>query len=295
MSEQKDQLAIEPLEQENVPFHGQSIIAVRLPDNRICVVLRWVCESLNLAPGRQVSRIQRTAAIANELVRVRVVTPGGIQTMPAITLRGFPVWILGINPNEVKDERLKEMIIAYQVEAVDVLYNHFSKRRLASAESQAIVPAEPTKPTPPQPEAPSSEWISYYQHMIQWHQWKQDMEVWRNETEQWKEETRTEIGEIKTEIRDLKEEVRSILPQFGLATEHRETTRNKVLKISKLEGFDNPGSVWSELNTAFGVTTYKNIPDEKWEQVSKWLQGREKGAQRRAQQREHQRSLFDEP
>jgi len=76
--------ALEPVEQEEVAFHQQNIIAVRLADGRICVVLRWICESLKLAPNPQVRRIERTATLAGELVRVKVQTKGalGIRNEP---------------------------------------------------------------------------------------------------------------------------------------------------------------------------------------------------------------------
>src|SRR5437588_953236 len=115
-SPDQQQQTLEPAEQDTIAFHGEQIVAVRLADGRICVVLRWICESLNLQPGGQVRRIQRTATTAKELVRVRVQTGGGRQTMPAITLRGFSPWILGISPNEVKsddpvkDERIQALI-----------------------------------------------------------------------------------------------------------------------------------------------------------------------------------------
>ena len=133
---------LEPVEQDVIPFHDHDIIAIKLADERICVVLRWVCETLNLDTHGQTQRIERTASIGGELVRVRVQPRvagpkgGGVQTMPALTLRGFPTWILGINPNEVKEdpkhpdqaEHIRQMIIAYQVEAVDVLYRHFANK-----------------------------------------------------------------------------------------------------------------------------------------------------------------------
>src|SRR5439155_22199007 len=113
--------ALEPVEQESIVFHEQNIVAVRLADGRICVILRWICESLKLAPNPQVRRIERTASTADELVRVKVQTRGGRQTMPAITLRGFTPWVLGLNPNEVQDEnnpkkaeRIRTVIRAYQ-------------------------------------------------------------------------------------------------------------------------------------------------------------------------------------
>src|SRR5437764_12760086 len=157
--------ALEPVEQESIVFHEQDIVAVRLADGRICVVLRWICESLKLAPNPQVRRIERTAATADELVRVKVQTRGGRQTMPAITLRGFTPWVLGLNPNEVQEEgnrqeaeRIRALILAYQTEAKDVLYEHFvNKRPLTPPDAGTVIPAQTpalVKPTAPEIDAP---------------------------------------------------------------------------------------------------------------------------------------------
>ncbi len=157
---------LEPVEQETIEFHNEQIIAVRLADGRIAVVLRWVCESLRVDSQAQVRRIQRTSATASELVKVRIQTPGGRQAMPAITLRGFSPWVLGINPNEVKDddqqeaERIRALIIAYQEEAKDVLYEHFVSKGQATAALPA--PAEPIRPGP---EATRAERIAYSHEM----------------------------------------------------------------------------------------------------------------------------------
>ncbi len=155
-----------PIEREDISFHGHTITAVKLEDGRIAVVLDEVCQTLELGTPGQIQRIERTNSIANELVIAKVQTKGGMQNKAALTLRGFPTWILGIHPSEIKDddpekaEYIRQMIIAYQVEAVDVLYNHFAQREHASLpESTAIVPAEPAKPAAPQPDAPSDIWI----------------------------------------------------------------------------------------------------------------------------------------
>src|SRR5258708_5049252 len=163
------QPVLEPVLQEDIPFYDHIITAVRFEDGRIAVVLRWVCEVLGLDPQGQVQRAERTAAIAGELLRAKVKPRqtgsrgGGVQPMPVLTLRGFPTWILGIHPGDVKDdpaqpgraERIRQMIIAYQVEAVDVLYNHFALKAQsgslalgATSASAALVPAMPVDPGP---------------------------------------------------------------------------------------------------------------------------------------------------
>jgi hypothetical protein len=244
------------------------------------VVLNWVCDALCVDPQSQTRRIERTPSIADELVMVKVLAKrGGMQDMVALTLRGFPTWILGIHPSELKDdnpeeaERTRQMIIAYQMEAVDVLYNHFAqKSRLALPVLQTIVPAEPVKPAAPQSDASSDIWIKYHQQMIQWHQWKQEMEVWQNETEQWKKETRSEIGEIKSEVGDLKEKVRSILTRFTLSSEHKDTATTIVRRVARMRGLTKPDVIWSDLNRHFRVKHYYDIPDDQWAEVQEYLQ-----------------------
>lgn len=279
--------ALEPVEQENIAFHGQNIIAVRLADGRICVVLRWVCESLRLQPGGQVRRIERTASTADELVRVKVQTSGGKQTMPAITLKGFPVWILTISPGEVEDEQLKELIIAYQTEAKDALYEYFiNKRRFALPESQAVIPAEPIKPDVPQPEASSDIWIKYHQQMIQWYQWKQNMEARVQTVEQRQDNTEARVGK-------LEKIVDSILPHVGgLSSAHRATATKMVNEISRISGVKHL-HIWADLKDTFHVASYTDIPDEKWAEVQKWLQQRLDTA-KQGKGIEQQPSLFDE-
>lgn len=278
---------LEPVEQESILFHGQNIVAVRLADGRICVVLRWICESLRLQPGGQVRRIERTASIASELVRVKIQTSGGKQIMPAITLKGFPVWILTISPGEIEDKQLKELIIAYQTEAKDALYEYFiNKRRFAPPESQAVVPAEPVRPSAPQLDAPSDIWIEYHQQMIQWHQWKQNMEIRVLKVEQRQENTKVRVEKLE-KIVDL------ILPHVGgLSSAHRATAKEIVDQISKVSEVRHQ-TIWGDLNKTFHVSTYSDIPDEKWPEVQKYLQQRLDTA-KRGKGIEGQPTLFDQ-
>lgn len=68
MSAQKRQTALIPIEQDSIPFYGHELIAVRLEDGRICAVLRWLCESLQLDMDGQIQRIRRKTALAEGLI-----------------------------------------------------------------------------------------------------------------------------------------------------------------------------------------------------------------------------------
>jgi len=268
------QQALEPVEQDSILFHGEELVAVRLADGRICVVLRWICESLKLQTGGQVRRIERTAATAKELIRVRVQTGGGRQSMPAITLRGFSPWVLGLNPGEVKsdnpaeDERIRTLIVAYQEEAKDVLYEHFVSKGRISAAAAAIVSIEPIKP---ESEASDDEKAAYYENLASWalrmagqyaQRWRGGIEAWRGQIE--------ERLESKEAITGLIPEILERLGPEKLTDRHQKMVRSYVQQLSKVTG-KHSSTIYSDLYTAFSVPRYQEIPEEEWDKVEHWF------------------------
>ncbi|HLY31838.1 MAG TPA: phage antirepressor N-terminal domain-containing protein [Ktedonobacterales bacterium] len=100
-----------PIEQESVPFYNRTLIAVKLADGRICAVLRWLCEGLQLDMSAQLQRIKRKTAVADGLVTVRIETEGGPQSQSALTLDVLPGWLFGIDENRVKPEVRQDVIV----------------------------------------------------------------------------------------------------------------------------------------------------------------------------------------
>src|SRR5437763_17201369 len=85
-----------PIEQQTLVFYGKPLIVVRLPDGRPGVVIRFLCENLQIDTAGQVQRIRRTEAIAEDLVSVRVETNGGYQKMATLVLDSIPYWLATI-------------------------------------------------------------------------------------------------------------------------------------------------------------------------------------------------------
>jgi hypothetical protein len=270
--------ALEPVEQESIVFHKQDIVAVRLADGRICVVLRWICESLKLAPNPQVRRIERTASTADELVRVKVQTRGGRQTMPAITLRGFTPWVLGLNPNEVQDEgnpqeaeRIRALIIAYQTEAKDVLYEHFVNKRRLTLSGGAVIPAAPAQPQEPEAEATDAEKATYYENLAVWALWKasQHAQRWRGGIEEWRGEIESRL-EGQEAMSELLPEILERLGPEKLTPEHQQLVQYYVGKLHEATG-KHQATIHAELKTAFKVPRYQEILEDDWQKVENWF------------------------
>jgi hypothetical protein len=280
------QQALEPILQEEVPFKDHTITAVKLADGRYAVVLRWMCEVLSLDPSGQVQRIGRTAAIAGELLRVRIQPRpgaekprrgGGAQIMPVLTLRGFSPWILGINPNEVEEdqehpeqaERIREMIIAYQQEAIDVLYAHFIRKaesRPALAEPSAVVvPAEPlTEPTKPEEDAPDEEQAAYYEHLAAWALWKAAQHNHR-----WRGQVQTQLESEKA-VTDLIPEIIARLGEQKISETQQGQVRGYVKRLTELTG-RHYSTIYDDIRLAFGPASYKDLFAADWPQVEAWF------------------------
>jgi hypothetical protein len=295
-TEKISQQVLEPVLQDEIPFRGHTITAVRLSDGRIAVVLRWICEVLNLDPQGQVQRIQRTAAIAGELLRVKVQPRmvgekpkrgGGAQAMPVLTLRGFSPWILGINPNEVekdpqdpeKAEYIRQMIIAYQVEAVDVLYTHFMQRaRLlpepGDAETHAVIvpTAEPIKPKQePASGASDAELTSYYEDLAVWAYWKakKHAQAWRSEVQNRIEDQEARI-EAKEAVLDLIPEILDRLGPETISTQQQRQIQVYVKQLNQLTGKPY-ATIHDELKMVFEKPRYQDLLASEWSQVNNWF------------------------
>jgi len=117
-----------PTEQATVMFYDREIVAVRSPDGRIAAVLASMCDALQLLTRGQARRIRADPIIADHLLPARVETAGGPQTMDVLVAWAIPKWLTGIRLGMVAPEK-RPAIEAFQREAADVLYRHFSQAR----------------------------------------------------------------------------------------------------------------------------------------------------------------------
>jgi P22_AR N-terminal domain len=291
-----------PVEQESVPFYGHDLVAVRLADGRICAVLRWLCEGLNLDSHAQLRCIQRKKALTIGLVLVRVQTEGGPQVMPALTLRALPGWLYTIDENRVKPEA-RDDIILFQCECTDALAEHFaSKARatLTAPNAVAVVPTQMPMPTAPADGAPREAWRTYHRDMLAWYEWQDDIERFRADTlqrqaalEVWREQAEARLQDHEQQLGSLHartegdEEVSRMLiemmkrqPPLTLTPEHQGTTKAMVKRLHDASGGAYQ-TIYPELCEHFHVGKYADIPDSRWMDVTMWFQMRIEAAEKR--------------
>lgn len=201
--------------------------------------------------------------------------------MPVLTLRGFPTWILGINPGEVEEdptqpgkaEQIRQMILAYQVEAVDVLYRHFAQKAqvrpaLTAPTAATVIPAEPTKPAP---EATRAERIAYYEDLEVWARWKanQEAQEWRGEVEEWRGEVSAALEGDRAIIGIIPELIERLGPETISAT-HQGQVKGYVKRLHELTKKPFP-TIYEDIRLAFGPASYRDLLESEWSQIEVWF------------------------
>jgi hypothetical protein len=287
--EEGSSMVLSPVLQEEVPFRDHTITAIKLEDGRYAVVLRWICEVLHLDTPGQIQRIRRTAAIAGELLQVKVQPRpgekprrgGGVQTMAVLTLRGFPTWVLGINPGEVAEDaaqpdlaqRIRDMIIAYQVEAVDVLYTYFAQktRPLLPGPTAAVVPAHPARPQEPEPGADDQALASYYEDLAVWASWKagQHAQNWRRQMQGQLESLQDQLEGEKA-VTDLIPDILARLGPETITPQHQGMVRGYVKRLCELTG-KHYQTVYDDIRLAFGPARYQDLLEDDWPKIEAWF------------------------
>lgn len=290
-----------PVEQINVPFYGYEIVAVRLPDGRIGAVFNNLCDAIRLERKSQTDRVREDDVLGEQLVLAQVMTSGGPQAMNVLTAWAIPTWLQGIQIKRVAAEK-REAILAFKREAADVLYRHFSQQHPALPAPAAIVPPQSLpQPEKPAPDAMRTTWIEYYQQMAAWLQWQEDVELWRQHVterqdslEQKQEELEGRQDSMESRMEGVEELARMsasdvsrllvvVNERLGpqtLTSEHQATVKSMVTRLHEVSGFGY-ATIYSDLNSAFHVARYSDIPDDRWPEVAAWLTARIEAAERK--------------
>jgi hypothetical protein len=269
---------LEPVQVERIPFHGRELLAVRFADGRIAAALRWLCEGLGLETTAQMRRVRRTKAIRGELLSVRISTEGGPQVMPALTIRALPFWLAGLNTSRLAPE-LEPAILAYQLEAVDVLYRHFAERPRELSAPRELVPSEPIeRPQKPDNDAAAEAWADYHERMAAWIRWQADISAWRQGVDEWRGHMESRLEEHEA-ILSLVPDLLERLGPETLSPEHQSTVKAMAGRLHEIAGYSF-GAIYGELNAAFHVGKYGDIADAHWAEVVAWLKQRIEAAER---------------
>lgn len=242
--------ALVPVEQKEVIFYEDVILAARLADDQVLIPLRPIIEMLDLDWASQTRRINRDPILSVEQKRVVITTtdsrhgtmPREMLCLPLDYLSGF---LFGINANRVGPE-LRERVIRYQRECYKTLAEAFQEGRLTS---------DPTFSELLKSDSPAAQAYRMARAM---------MELARNQVVL---EARLDSHDVRFDHHDKRlEEIEAALGDPGRhvtpeqASQISQAVKAIAMKLGDRSGRNEYGGVYGELYRRFGITSYKQLP-----------------------------------
>jgi len=263
--------ALQPAEQKTVLFYDDEITAVRLEDGRVYIPIRPICDTLGLAWSSQLQRIRRDPVLNDELLSVFVTNMeslrGGrdVQCLPLDMLHGF---LFGINSTRVRED-MQERVRRYQRECYRVLSEAFQDGRLTTdtdIDIEALL----------QQDSPAAQAYQMAMAVVRMARQQLILEA-RLDTAV---STLTEHGEQLTDHTERLDQLEAAVGGKHVteaqAAQISQAVKAVALAMGKRTKRNEFGGVYGELYRKFSVSSYKAIPQRRFDDVmaflNEWLQ-----------------------
>lgn len=254
--------ALVPIVQKEVVFYEDRLTAVLVDVNgekHIYVPLRPICDYLGLQYTGQRDRIRRDPVLSENIHRIRIsrdAAEGSDQEMVCLALKFLPGWLFGLSVNRIKEE-LREKIIRYQRESYDVLWEAFQEGRLTTDSDFEDLLSN---------DSPAAQ------------AYKMATAIMKMARQQLMLEARIETHSSKLiEHEQRLEEIESVLGDTGRyvtpdqAMQISQAVKAIAMEIQKKTKKNEYGAIYGQLYRQFGITSYKQLPANKFESAMKWL------------------------
>jgi hypothetical protein len=245
------------IEQKEVGFYGDQVLAVRLENGEVVVPIRPICDLIGVDWSGQRRRINRDPVLSEAAVGVDVTIADEYRTvtrnvisLPLDYISGF---LFGIDANRVKAE-LKERLIRYQRECYKVLAEAFSEGRLTSDPAYMEILNSDT---------PAVQTYKMLQAMTQLARNQMLLEA-RLANRLDTHEQRLERLEIR-----LGDPDHFVAPDQAMQIS--QSVKAVAHELGKRSGRNEYGGVYGELYRRYGINSYKSLPKEKFEDAMNWL------------------------
>ena len=261
--------ALVPIEQREVEFYGDQILAVLAPTEelgtpQVFVPVRPVVEYLGLSWSGQRERIRRDPVLSDVARGVRVTRPpqqGGEQEMLCLPIEYLNGWLFGVSTNRL-GEGLREKVIRYQRECYRVLWQAFQAEMLSALGAR---------------HPPSS--LAQIRDMglaiVQLAEQQMALEARTGANEARLDRAAQVVAQIGRRLTTVE---RRVAPGQPITEEQAaEISQQVKALVDVLTGHDpaknHYQSVFGELYRRFSVTSYKNIPIDHFAAVMDFLEG----------------------
>ena len=250
------------IEQREVSFYGDELIAVRASDGQVYVSVRHLCEAVGIARQSQVRRISEHHVLSKGYTGGTIMIPpgrrGGGGAQPAGLLRVdlVPLWLSGIDTKRVKDD-IRGKLERYQEEVSAVLWEAFQEGRLT---------ADPTFNDLLQADTPAAQAYRMAHALMEMARQQLILEA--------------RLGDHAAQLAahdDRLEQIEATLGDRGrFITPEQASSISQAVKaiamaLHKKSGRNEYGAVYGEFYRKFGIPSYRELPARRFDEAARFL------------------------
>jgi hypothetical protein len=236
-------------------------------ERRIYVPVRPICQYLGLSWAGQRERIMRDDVLAESIRSIRVTrTERGERDVLCLPLDFLPGWMFGVSTNRVKPE-LQERITLYKRECY---------RRLWDAFRHEILPAT-TELATTAPAASGAQLAFELATAVQ-NLAREQMDLEQrlggriDRMAQWAKGVVARIEDLDARVGGLEIYVGPAVPlSEQQAAEVALAVKNVGRALSEQGTKPGYSQVYGELYRRYGISSYKNLPQDRYAEVLRWL------------------------
>lgn len=233
------------VEQKEVTFYDDALTAVQASDSRVYVSVRHMCQALGIDDQGQRQRINRHNVLMRGLMVCKIHTIQGERDTHVLRVDLVPLWLSGIRTSTV-NEKVRPKLEKFQEEAADVLWEAFQEGRLT---------AEPTLEDLLKSDSPAAQAYQMAQAIMQMA--RQQLLL----------ESRIDDHESRLEII----ETQMSAPDHAISESQAMQISQAVKAVAMAMPKPNFGSVYGQLYREYEITSYKNLPANKFKDAMNFL------------------------
>jgi len=257
--ESSDDLAI--VEQREVTFYGDELIAVQTAGGDVYVSLPSMCQALGLNVQAQARRIKRHEVLTAGYTKLAILASQGKEQtqrrlMGVLRADLVPLWLSGLSVMSIRPE-MQPKIKRYQHEAARVLWEAFQEGRLT---------ADPTFDELLAGDSPAAQ------------AYKMAAAIMTLARQQILLESRlTDHGARLDDHQQRLETVEATLGDSDRYISNAQASRISqavkavAMHLSKISGRNEYGGVYGELYRRYDIASYRELPAGKYEDAIAWL------------------------
>ncbi len=252
------------IEQREIGFYADQVIAVKVEDGTVYVPVRPICELIGVSWATQTRKLNTdpvlSEVVASVVIRQQVSDDRrSIRTeMLCLPLDYLNGWLFGINVNRVKDD-IRPKLMQYQRDVYQVLYRAFGRSEVTAA------------PDPLLDELLASDnpaAVAYRQAMAIANIARQQLVI------------ESRIDSAESHLADHESRLQIIEADRGddsrfvtntQAVQIAQAVKQIALELGKRSKRNEFGGVYGELHRQFSVPGYKQLPAVKFNEAMNFL------------------------